>query len=164
MHAGGELGVYKYHPKAVESLVDEIAKKQTFIRRGGLSGAQIKKIKSEVVKSDPTLTSTGKKLIQKTLTHLSGNGANQNKPGQFIYKGRSNVNSTTKNQNEHAITSITAKFKTATVHQTKGFTKQGEERAHTSVSISSAIKNTPAPGTITPAKPSISNTNFNPIN
>lgn len=152
-YKAGELSVFQHHPEAVKSLINQIADKQTYIRRGGLSGAQIKKIKSEVVKSDPTLTSTGKKLIQKTLTHLSGNGASQNKPGQFIYKR--NINPNVRNHNEHAITSISAKFNTATVHQVSGLTKQGEEQAHRAVSINETIKRRSATGTNTTIKPGV---------
>ena len=133
------------------------------IRSGGLSGAQIKKIKAEVVKSDPTLTSTGKKLIQKTLTHLSGNGASQNKPGQFIYKR--NINPNVRNHNEHAITSIAHQATDVVIQKSGGETiktVRGQRADNISVSAHAASLKKPNDGA-TPTKKNI-NPNFNTLN
>jgi len=80
-----------------------------------------------------------------------------NKPGQFIYKGNRNLNPAIRNHNEHAITSISAKFNTATVHAMGDKTtlaRKGEERAHISGSVSGLIKKRASLSATTPVKPS----------
>lgn len=148
MHAAGELSVFGHHPEAVKSLVSHVEKYQTHIRRGGLSENQIKKIKSEVFKADPTLTGTAKKLISKTLLHLSTQSKvsparpnlpmhNETKPGHFTYQPARN------SANQH-ITSIADQTgKTAAFHQSGDAVVRSKtgERSNVSVGISEIIKN-----------------------
>ncbi|MBI2444646.1 MAG: hypothetical protein HYV42_05420 [Candidatus Magasanikbacteria bacterium] len=74
---GGELHLYKQHPKVAEALMNAVHKHQIYIKRGGLSLAQVKKLKPEITQADPTLTYTGKQLVRKTLLHLSRAAAEQ---------------------------------------------------------------------------------------
>ncbi len=149
IHTAGELSSLQHHPEAVKSLVGHIAKYQTHIRRGGLSQSQIKKIESEVTKSDSTLTGTAKKLISKTLSHLSSQSKvsparpalptrNETKPGQFTYKRPTRDSAPTH------ITSIANQTgKTTTFHQSGDVVVRSKtgERSNVSVSISEIIKN-----------------------
>lgn len=142
IHAAGELSAFGRHPEAAKSLMDQVAKNQHYIRRGGLSSAQIKKIASEVTKSDPTLTKAGKELVHKTLSHLrprSITPAEQpellgghapdvmgSKPGQFNYRP-------VKKATQHITSVGNLSGKTSSFHQfgdtvsrTKGGARSGE--------------------------------------
>lgn len=149
MHTAGELSAFKRHPKAAESLVDSVAKYQTRIRRGGLTQAQIKKIKATVVKSDPTVTINTKRLIGRTLAHLSRAQSqasmektemparNQTRPGQFIYNPARN------NAPQHITSIANQTGKTAAFHQfgdTVSRTKGSDRSSQIYGSASAAAK------------------------
>ncbi len=153
IHTTGELHTLHDNEKAVEKLDQIVSSQKRYIRGRGLSGYQIRKDVNEIKSADENFTTTDKRVVKNILKGMSTEsytkaGSEENKAathGQFVYKR--NINPATRNNNEHAITSIAEKFNTATVRRSGDATKltaQGQERAHTFGSINSAIKNKPA--------------------
>lgn len=123
-NSAGQLHLLKPHTAAVQALTDHVAKHQLYIRRGGLSEQQIRKIRSEVFKSDETLTKTSKDLVKKTLQHLSraeaqksaGGGTSAAVHAATVQRWRTDRRD--KMATSNAVTSIYDRQKTATVYQT----------------------------------------------